>query len=60
MDYVAPTANLEEYLNRRLIIHARLVDALCSGDEERVRKAAEEHDSRSSQPIGLARPKPWL
>jgi hypothetical protein len=54
MDYVAPTANLEEYLNRRLIIHARLVDALCSGDEERVRKAAEDHDSRSSQPIGLA------
>jgi DNA-binding MarR family transcriptional regulator len=53
MEYVVPTANLEEYLNRRLIIHARLVDAVCSGDEERVRRAADEHHFPTAQPIRL-------
>jgi DNA-binding MarR family transcriptional regulator len=51
---VVPTENLEAYLNTRLIIHIRLVDAVCSGDIERVLRVAQEHHFKSAQPLRLA------
>jgi DNA-binding MarR family transcriptional regulator len=54
LEYVVPTANLNEYLNKRLIVHARLVDAICSRDKERVLKAADEHYFTSSRPQVVA------
>lgn len=43
MRNVVPTSHLRGYLSERLAIHARLVDAMESGDEARVRDAAREH-----------------
>jgi DNA-binding MarR family transcriptional regulator len=50
LEYVVPTANLNDYLSRRLIVHARLVDAVCSRDLDRARQAAREHDFTSAAP----------
>ena len=43
MAKVVPTANLKPYLYERLGIHAQLVDAVASGNEDRVRAAAQAH-----------------
>ena len=54
LSHVLPTADLDNYLNVRLAVHARLVDAVCSGDVERVRQAAREHDFVAQRPLWLA------
>lgn len=40
---VVPMINLEQYLNQRLAIHARIVNAVADGDEEKVAAAAHVH-----------------
>lgn len=50
LEYAVPTVNLSEYLDRRLVVHARLVDAVCSRDTDRIQRAAEEHHFTSSRP----------
>lgn len=49
LDDVVPTSNLPEYLYERLAVHARLVDAVASGDETLVAKAAEQHHFTSAR-----------
>jgi DNA-binding GntR family transcriptional regulator len=51
LEYVVPTADLDEYLNTRLIVHARLVNAVCSGEPERVERAVREHHFTSARPV---------
>jgi DNA-binding GntR family transcriptional regulator len=51
LEHVVPTADLDEYLNTRLIVHARLVNALCSGDMQRVEQAAQDHYFSSARPV---------
>ncbi|MER5185315.1 FCD domain-containing protein [Streptomyces sp. NPDC002896] len=46
---VVPTHNLRQYLYERLAIHARIVDAVASGEPELVKAAVEAHDYTSSQ-----------
>ncbi|XVQ06448.1 FCD domain-containing protein [Spirillospora sp. CA-255316] len=43
LDNVVPTSNLDQYLHERLAVHARLVDAVASGDKHLVAQAAERH-----------------
>ena len=52
---VVPTENLPSYLYERLAIHARLVDAVAEGDEERVAAAAHAHHFTSAR-LGLVDP----
>lgn len=40
---VTPTSNLDEYIARRLVVHSAIVDAVESGDPDRVRAAAHDH-----------------
>ncbi|MFE2719394.1 FCD domain-containing protein [Streptomyces mirabilis] len=40
---VVPTGNLQHYLYERLATHARIVDAVISGDEEQIAAAAQAH-----------------
>lgn len=53
LEHVVPTADLDEYLNTRLIVHARLVNAVCSGDLQRVDQAARDHHFTSARPVSL-------
>ena len=46
---VMPTHNLRPYLCERLAIHARIVDAVASGEPELVSAAAAAHDYTASQ-----------
>ena len=46
---VVPTHNLRQYLYERLAIHARIVDALASGDPALVEAAVQAHDYTASQ-----------
>ena len=58
LEYVLPTEGLGDYLQRRLVIHAQLVDAVISGDTEQVQVAAHAHDfgsARAKHPVD-ARP----
>ncbi|MFD7003875.1 FCD domain-containing protein [Streptomyces mirabilis] len=43
LDSVVPTTNLTPYLYERLSVHARLVEAVSSGDEDQVAEAAHAH-----------------
>jgi DNA-binding MarR family transcriptional regulator len=43
VDSVVPTGNLEHYLYERLAIHAQIVEAVASRDEEQVAAAAHAH-----------------
>lgn len=49
MKSVLPTTNLTQYLYERLAIHARIVDALASGDRELLERAVEAHRYTGSQ-----------
>src|ERR1700761_844481 len=53
LESVVPTVNLAEYLSKRLVVHARLVDAVCSRDADRVRQAADEHHFTPPRPRAL-------
>ncbi len=46
---VVQTHNLRQYLYERLAVHARIVDAVASGDPELVKAAVQAHDYSSSQ-----------
>jgi DNA-binding GntR family transcriptional regulator len=54
LEYVVPTQDLGDYLDSRLIVHARLVNAVCSGDLDRVEQAAREHHFTSARPVPVA------
>lgn len=43
VDDVVPTDGLNSYLRRRLVVHTEIIDAVASGDLERVRAAATSH-----------------
>lgn len=47
---VVPTGNLEQYLYERLAIHAQLVEAVASHDEEQVAAVARDHHFTSIRP----------
>lgn len=49
LEHVADSDDLDEYLKRRLVIHAQLVDAVISGEEERVLASARDHHFQSAQ-----------
>jgi DNA-binding FadR family transcriptional regulator len=49
LDTVVATSNLPQYLSERLIVHARLVDAVASGDQEAVLASAQAHHFSSVQ-----------
>ncbi|MFI9536915.1 FCD domain-containing protein [Nocardia fusca] len=54
LDFVVPTAHLDAYLESRLVVHARLVNAICSQDLDRVAEAVLEHDFDSAPPVQVA------
>ncbi|MEV0640962.1 FCD domain-containing protein [Streptomyces sp. NPDC050619] len=49
LKHVMLTHNLRQYLYERLAIHARIVDAVASGEPDLVKAAVEAHDYTSSQ-----------
>lgn len=46
---VVPTHNLRQYLYERLAVHARIVDAVASGEPELIEAAARAHDCTPSR-----------
>ncbi|MFE4423993.1 FCD domain-containing protein [Streptomyces sp. NPDC056817] len=43
VDAVVPTDGLRDYLRRRLVVHTEIIDAVASGEADRVREAAHSH-----------------
>ncbi|MGW4203475.1 FCD domain-containing protein [Streptomyces sp. NPDC004726] len=43
VDAVVPTDGLRDYLRRRLVVHTEIIDAVASGQADRVRQAAHSH-----------------
>lgn len=50
LDSVVPTEGLDEYLRQRLAVHVELVEAIASGDPDRVVRAGEQHRFIGARP----------